>query len=466
MTRSLLHKKTIGISVVIFSLFILVTQPLYRILLSVMQPNSLVVKPAFQIYRTLATNRHPTRTLLVFANHAEQRIGGGFVGSVGVLEGFDNKFKIESVRSVYYYDHRLEDKKAFIRAPDYLHNLAANIYMRDALLDTRSDNNTRVFRDLYARETGEYIDNVVIITPKVLALLLQFTGPIHLSEYNLTVTSDNILSTLQQEVESGQDKVAGKDPKTVLKVLANDLVAKMPELTLGQLMQLSDDMIGLMQTQQLYVSLHDQSAMQQLSQYQEPIKYPGSQDTIQIASANHAANKSSQAIRQFVEATIYIAKDGASQLSLKVSRQHTSDYSGRYIDPRSNLENFIIGDDLSWLQVTLPKATQVQEGGSFVGHNQPGVFGVDLSTKPLTTSVASSDFILPTRYAMLEEVTISKALLAQFGWFGQHVKFRVEMPEGYVFKNGSSGVVGSGRVAEREFFQIDDEALQFIFKKQ
>jgi hypothetical protein len=462
----LLHKKTILISVVVFGIFLIVTQPLYRFLMPVTQLNEITSKPAFQIYKALTGGSHPTRTLLVFANNAEQRIGGGFVGSVGILNGAHNQLQIESVRSIYYYDHRLEEKGAFLGAPEYLQNLTAKIYARDSLLTTSNSENSQKFRDLYARETGEYIDNVVIITPKALSLLIKYIGPIDLPSYNLTITSDNILTTLQQEVESGQDKADGRDPKAILKVLAEQLVIRVPNLTSLQLTQLSDDIIGLMQTQQMYVYLQDHSVMEKLSMYQEPIAQAGDPNTLNIVVANHAANKSSQAIEQEVQVTMHIAQDGMARLSAQISHMHTSDYTGYYIDPKTGQGNFLIGDDLSWIQLTLPRDTKMITEGPMKAQKEPGVFGVDVSTKPLTTSKVTAEFVLPTRYAMLEQIVIDETFLAQFGWLGQKVQFRVEVPENYRFMYGSDGVQGNSNIASRSFFQIDDEKMRFVFSKQ
>lgn len=460
-----IHKKTVILSVVIFGVFILLTQPLYRYFAPAEQLK-LDDKPAYQLYASLAQADRPTRTLLVFANHAEQRIGGGFVGSVGILEGSNGALRIESVRSIYYYDHRIEEKGIFVEPPEYLKNLTGSVAARDSLISTTSDENARLFRDLFARETGEYIDNVVIITPRVLSLVLYYTGPIELPEYSMTVTSDNILSTLQKEVEAGQDKVAGKDPKTILKVLADRLFERMPQLTAIQIAELSDDVAGLMQTQQLYAYLDNDTAMEALSPYQSPLAKPGDTNTIHIAAANHAANKSSQAIAQSVKYVLRVAEDGQARLKVEITRNHQSDYADYYIDPRSGGENFIIGDDLSWVQVTLPIGAQDVLPEELVAQKNPAVFGRDVMTRPLTSSVVSDEFLLPTRYAMLEEIVIEQALLAQFGWFGQQAEFVVELPEGYEFMHGSSGVTGSGNRASRQFFQIDDEKLQFVFQKQ
>ncbi len=461
----IIHRKTIVVSLAIFGLFLVITQPLYKLLVPTEQLQ-LQNRPAYQLYSALTQADHPTRTLLVFANHAEQRIGGGFVGSVGVLEGVNGSLKLESVRSVYYYDHRTEEKGPFVEPPEYLKNLTGSLAARDSLIATDSDSNARLFRDLFARETGEHIDNVVIITPKVLSLILYYTGPIELPEYSLTVTRENILSTLQQEVEAGQDKVAGKDPKTILKVLADKMFEKLPQLNTVQLAQLGDDVTGLMQTQQLYAYLDDGRVMRELASYQAPVAKPGDSNALQVAAANHAANKSSQAIAQTVKYTLKIAGDGQARLLVEIVRKHQSDYAGFYIDPKSGGQNFIVGDDLSWLQITVPAGTEDVLPTGLMQQKDPTVFGADILTKPLTTSSVSEEFILPVRYAMLDEVAIDQALLAQFGWFGQQVDFQVELPEGYTFARGSDGVQGAGRTAGRQFFQIDDEKMQFVFVKQ
>ena len=465
MRAGLIHRKTLVISLVIFGVFLFITQPLYKILTPT-QSLQLQNEPAYQVYSALAQADRPTRTLLVFANHAEQRIGGGFVGSVGVLEGGNGSLKLESVRSVYYYDHRTEEKGLFVEPPEYLKNLTGNLAARDSLISTDSDTNAQLFRGLFARETGEYIDNVVIITPKVLSLILYYTGAIELPEYSLTVTRDNILSTLQQEIEAGQDKVAGKDPKSILKVLADKMFEKLPQLNTAQLSQLGDDVTGLMQAQQLYAYLDDERVMKELSGYQAPIAKPGSLNTVQVAVANHAANKSSQAIVQAVKFTLKVTDDGQARLLVEIVRKHQSDFTGFYIDPKSGGQNFIVGDDLSWLQIALPAGTMDVLPTGLAQQKDSTVFGADILTKPLTTSSVSDEYILPTRYIMSDEVVIDQALLAQFGWFGQQVDFRVEVPEGYVFARGSDGVQGEGRTAGRQFFQIDDEKLQFVFTKQ
>lgn len=460
-----IHRKAVIISTVVFGAFFLMTQSMSNIL-PFSQQVEFKDRPAYQLYKALAQANRPTRALLVFANHAEQRIGGGFVGSVGILEGNNNLLRLESVRSIYYYDHRIEDKGAFIEPPEYLKSLTGSLTARDSLISVDRDSNARLFRDLYARETGEYIDNVVIITPKVLSLLIRYTGQVELPEYALTVTSDNILSTLQKEVEAGQDKIAGKDPKTILKVLADKMFERLAQLSITQLLQLSDDVGGLMQTQQLYAYLSDQQAMEALNDYQSPIAKAGQVNTIQVAAANHGANKSSQAVTQSVKYTLRIDESGEARLSIGITRQHHSDYTDKYIDPKSGKENYIIGDDLSWVEITLPAGTKSISSTNFVQRGNSAIFGMDVMTKPLTTSAVSGEFILPTRYAMLNEIVVDQVLLAQFGWLGQQVDFTVELPSGYEFVGGTIGVAGADRVASHKFFQIDDEKLKFIFRKQ
>jgi hypothetical protein len=56
--------------------------------------------------------------LLLFMNNAEQRYGGGFIGSVGVVAVENGRIKAEPVKSVYYFDRYLEAKDPYVNPTD------------------------------------------------------------------------------------------------------------------------------------------------------------------------------------------------------------------------------------------------------------------------------------------------------------------------------------------------------------
>lgn len=459
-----------GIALVILLAYIVLSQPLMQRLQMIRHETIGDLELSRQVLDSLSAKGHSSQTLLVFANHAEQRTGGGFVGSVGLLSGKNGKLEIDSIRSIYFYDHRVEEKTAFQAAPAYFHNLLPSILARDSLLDGDPAVNARQFRDHFARESGIYADNVVIITPKVLQLLLTYTGGIELPEYKLTVTADNVLTALQQEIESGSDKASGKDPKTILGLLANKLVSKLPDLSPDQATRLYADMFKLMATRQAYIYSPDVGLMNRLARWQQGPVAIGAPGSVQVTAANHIANKSSQAIAQKLNAVLRIMSDGTSRLQLSVARQHTQAATSPYIDPRDGKSYQLIGDDLSWLQVALPPGSQLIDQAS--GFQQVAVspavlFGRDILTKPLTTTQVAAEFVVGGRQELGQSVRGVETLLAQFGWFGQEYSFTIEGPEGYVASvQDGTEVLANGRQLRYTGFQVSDKQFPYEFKRQ
>lgn len=455
---------------VIFAAYIILSQPLLQRLQSIRHEVIGDIELSRQILDSIGAKGYSSQTLLVFANHAEQRTGGGFVGSVGVLHGKNGKLSLDSIRSIYFYDHRLEEKAAFKAAPPYFQNLSTSILARDSLLDGDSAVNARQFRDLFAREAGVYADNVVIITPKVLQLLLTYTGGIEIPEYGLTITADNVLTTLQQEIESGSDKISGKDPKTILGVLANRLMGKLPDLSADQVSRLYADMFQLMATRQAYIYSPDEILMKRLARWQQAPVAIGSPGSMQVTAANHIANKSSQAVVQKTSAFVRIGNDGTRRLQLSVVRHHTKEATAPYIDPRDGKPYQLIGDDLSWLQVALPAGSQLVDPASAfqqVATTPVTLFGRDILTKPLATTQVTAEFVIGKQQELGQSITGVETLLAQFGWFGQEYSLTIEGPEGYVAQpKETAEVLANGRQLRYTGFQVSDKQFPYEFKRQ
>lgn len=449
--------------------YVVLSQPLLQSLLKARDQSFNELEASQHIIQGLSGGGHSSQTLLVFANHAEQRTGGGFVGSVGLLKGENGKLSVDSIRSIYYYDHRIEEMNAFKTAPKYFQNLSTKISARDSLLDGDPAYDAQVFRDLFARESGIRADNVVIITPKVLELMLSYTGGIELPDYKLTVTKDNILSTLQQEVESGSDKASGKDPKTILGVLATKLVAKLPDLTTEQITQLYRDSLQLMSTRQAFIWTSDTALMRRLASWQGSLAPIGSQGAIQITAANHIANKASQAIVQKVDAVLKIGQDGSQRLSVQITRHHTQPASSPYIDPRDGKSYQLIGPDLSWVQLALPTGTRLlsTDSGFEPAGEAPALFGRDIVTQPLETTRVQADFLLPGTSQLGTTLKVDQVMLAQFGWFGQEYSYTVEAPAGYTaVSTADAEILANGHQVRYTGFQISDRKFSYEFTRQ
>lgn len=453
----------------VLGIYLILSQPILGWLRDWQQrsvPND--VRLSRSLYAELSGGRRPRKTLLVFVNNAEQRTGGGFVGTVGLLEGENGKVRLTNVRSVYYYDHRIEQKSSFISPPNYLRTLTPFIAARDSLISPDPQENATIFRDLFARESGIYADNVVQVTPKILQLLLSYTGPIKLDEYGLTVTADTITTDLQKEVESGIDKQNGRDPKTILSVLAGRLASELPSLRPNQLLALQKDIIGLLVARQLYITAASPTLTQQLAAYQHSLATPGESHALLMTAANYNATKSSQAIRQTSNVELSVSDDGTQLLQIEISRQHTRDYEGAYVDPRTGLSGWLIGDDVSWISLYLPSGTRLIKGDGFDMSNEGGVrLGKSVATRPKTTSTIQVTVQLPEKVVLSDNLQLQQILLSQFGWWGQDYRVTLRAPEGYRVVNAQGGeVLADGRSVRYTGYQINDKVFESVFTKR
>ncbi|MBP9827123.1 DUF4012 domain-containing protein [Candidatus Saccharibacteria bacterium] len=471
MRRQILRvgRPTLLISCLVFLAFLFITRFSFQDFFISQQKKLDASNRLRQVYDRLSGKQTAQTTLVLFANNAEQRTGGGFIGTAGILKGSQGVLKLDSVRSVYYYDHRLEDKSPFIEPPDYLRGLTSTILTRDSLVDYRMADNCNLARDLFARETGVFADNVVIITPNIAKSFLDIIGPIELPEYNIIARSDTLMNDIQIEVESGDDKQAGKDPKTILSVLTGKIIERIPTLTIEQIGQLLDEMPKQFVARQIYVSSSDHFVDRTLAVLQDSIAVPGSPATILVTAANHAANKSSQAIVQSLKADLFIAEDGTAKVSMAIKRQHTSDYYRPYIDPRDNTRRWLIGDDLSWVQVVLPRGSEIAEDQGWRMMSDKSSVAVtagrSLKLTPKSEQTILLSYTPKERYVLSDKLVIKQAFLAQFGWYGQNIDFRVHVPSGYRLISGDGQESDDRQGAFYKGFQVTDKAVDFVFKR-
>ena len=386
----------------------------------------------------IGKSKAPRLTLVLFANNNELRVGGGFVGTVGILLGNGREVSIRDIRSVYYYDHRIQDKEAFISAPEYIRGLTTEIGVRDSLLDQDPKSNLRRATALFQRETGETVDNVVVITPEILKKVLEITGPISLPSYNMVISSENILSTLQLEVESGKDKQEGRDPKNVLGELAEGIlneVGRLPLQKMGKVSQLVRS-YALGEGYDGYYVLN--LGMSREIASNDHTAALGDNNAFLIAEANVAASKTSSVIRQEHLYEFTLSDKGIEELKTSVQREHTSPQKFTYIDPRDGNSNALINMDDAILFYYLPGQSTALQGADptsrledSVGARTIETFQSHLLLGPLQKGLVSASFRLGTRYDMSRRIEVSKRILYQYGSFPRNIKIVIHAPSGY-----------------------------------
>lgn len=164
-----------------------------------------------KFFGNLITVSGSKRYLILFENSSELRPTGGFPGTYAVVTFTNGKMDNLFVDDVYNLDGQLKQN---IVPPLQLQAITPTWGMRDAAWFADYPTSARVVEDFYAKESGQSVDGVIVVNPQIIADMMKIVGPIDMPQYHLTLTSDNILTTIQSQVEYGPNRT---QPKQVIK---------------------------------------------------------------------------------------------------------------------------------------------------------------------------------------------------------------------------------------------------------
>jgi hypothetical protein len=137
--------------------------------------------------------------LLLFQNTEELRPTGGFIGSIGDASIKNGQIAALTIQDVYTPDGQL---KTHIEPPFVVRRyLQPHLYLRDSNFPLNYQQAASMSAYIYNLETGKKPDAVIAIDLKVLQKILEIVGPIRLTDYNITVTSNTISQFLQSTIQ-------------------------------------------------------------------------------------------------------------------------------------------------------------------------------------------------------------------------------------------------------------------------
>ncbi len=191
-------------------------------------------------------SERPQEYLLLFQNSSEMRATGGFVGSYGILDIEDGKIKNLFIDGIFNPDGQLTEK---IVPPIPIQKISDAWSMHDANWFVDFPTSAKKVALFYEKTGGPTVDGVIAITPKVLEKMLEVTGPIEMSEYNIVIDKNNFLTETQLQVEELYDK-EGNKPKQILADLAPKIMDELfdtEDLNSEKKAQRYLDIIGIME---------------------------------------------------------------------------------------------------------------------------------------------------------------------------------------------------------------------------
>lgn len=140
------------------------------------------------------------RYLILFQNNMELRPGGGFIGSYGLLTLKEGKVLDFSIHDVYDADGQL---KGHVEPPFAIRRYVPLVhwYLRDSNFSPDFPKNASQAAFFLNQEMGKLVDGVIGIDISFIKSLLEVLGPLRVSDFNETVTSDNFYLLAQRHAE-------------------------------------------------------------------------------------------------------------------------------------------------------------------------------------------------------------------------------------------------------------------------
>lgn len=247
--------------------------------------------------------------LVLFQNNMELRPTGGFIGSYG-LATFENGRLIDlNVSDVYSADGQL---KGHVEPPTPIRQYLgeANWYLRDSNWDpdfTVSAKRAEWFLD---KEIGTQVDGVIAIDLAPIKDMLDVTGPVFLSDYNMDISSSNLYEKTQEEVEN--NFFAGSRKKaSFLTALSRNLLTTFSGMSGKNKISMLKLIYDNLEERHIQIYLHDDTTQKSIStlNWDGRVLYSNCgdncyADTVGVVEANLGVNKVNQFITRQINLNV------------------------------------------------------------------------------------------------------------------------------------------------------------------
>jgi len=168
------------------------------------------------IFTDILGGNGPRKYLFLFQNNNEMRATGGFIGTYGLLDISNGHVRDFFIDGIFNPDGQLQDK---VVPPAPIQKISAAWSLHDSNWFPDFPVSAKEAIVFYERTGGPTVDGVITITPVVLQKLLEITGPIEMTDYEVILDSENFIEKTQNKVEKDYDKKENK-PKKILSDLA------------------------------------------------------------------------------------------------------------------------------------------------------------------------------------------------------------------------------------------------------
>ncbi|MFH1769153.1 MAG: DUF4012 domain-containing protein [Parcubacteria group bacterium] len=262
------------------------------------------------------------RYILLLQNNTERRATGGFPGTYGIVTFEDGYLKEVFINDIYLIDGQIKQN---IIPPEPLAHITANWGMRDANWFADFPTSAKKVEEMYMLDGGGEVDGVLAVTPYVIERLLDIVGPIEMPEYNVTLTSENFLDEIQNEVEYEADRSA---PKQIVSDFQPKFMEALAEQEGMEWVEIFKILLESVE-QKHVLAYFDNSHLQETAEINkfsgEVIDVP--HDYIQVVISNIKGAKTDAVTENAYQLDSVLNEDGSVEHTLIINRVHNGGHS-------------------------------------------------------------------------------------------------------------------------------------------
>ncbi len=425
--------------------------------------------------------------LVLFQNNMELRPGGGFIGSYGILDIKEGRIKDFKIDDVYNPDGQL---KGHVEPPFPIRRFLPqpNWFLRDSNFDIDFKNNASEAAYFFGLETGEEVDGVLGIDVNVLKNILEVTGPVEVSDYDVSLNSDNFYDEVQKNAQ--KDFFPGsKQKKNFLTAVFKSITQKLSNPQKTPYLSLLKIVKESLSTKDILLSSSDSKLQKELeingwagtADVSSKISGSSINDIFGISEANLGINKVNYLISRTVSKAEMVDPDGTVSSTATISYKNDSQSLNYKNYLRIILPSNITIKELSFDNVLQQMAPAVTDPAVFEAKGFKPPTGVEIDQKDdgsktivgflvniPPSSIKSISLTYEQKESLILGDTISYGLsyIKQPGTSEFPFDLSFYFPQDYKMLKGEKGTTKTSEKIDLQTSIEKDEDFEFLFSKK
>ncbi|MDQ6741152.1 MAG: DUF4012 domain-containing protein, partial [Actinomycetota bacterium] len=289
--------------------------------------------------------------LLLLENPAEERPGGGFIGTVGQVTFANGNITSQIFRDGLFSDPLVKNIPAPRPLVVYTHNTQSFPLSES---DWSPDFPTAVAdaERIYAAATGVHPDGVIAIDPVALSGILTITGPITVPPYPQVITGANALKELNYISNN-----PGFPGKVFLPPFGQAMVGRLLHATVGEIPPIAGNLAISAQQKHIVLYFADPQlqSLVRRANFDGGVRTPFG-DSLEVLDANLTGAKQDLFVTRRFQLQVTVGDDGQAhdQLTLTYHNPISANPADRFLQSIHSA-----GEYRDYIQVLIPETSQL-----------------------------------------------------------------------------------------------------------